>query len=127
MPKRRASDASEYLKSVAEGVRPVAVALRRLVLKAAPILTETMRYGMPQYVRDKHTVIYIRPAADHVNVGFYDGVDLKDPSRLLEGTGKRLRHVKVRTKQEAGSLALRRLVENAVWVREKIGRPPKGW
>src|SRR3972149_12308997 len=106
MPRRTASDASEYLKSVAESVRPVAVALRRLVLKAAPSLTETMRYGMPQYVRDKHTVVYIMPAADHVNLGFYDGVDLDDPKKLLDGTGKRLRHVKVRNVQEGRSLGL---------------------
>jgi len=127
MPRRTASDASEYLKSVAESVRPVAVALRRLVLKAAPSLTERMRYGMPQYVRDKHTVVYIMPAADHVNLGFYDGVDLDDPKKLLDGTGKRLRHVKVRNVQEVRSLALSTLIEEAVRVREKIGRPPKGW
>lgn len=39
---------------------------------------------------------YVNAFTDHVNVGFFLGALLKDPARLLEGTGKRGRHVKLR-------------------------------
>ncbi|MGD2061129.1 MAG: hypothetical protein PVF87_09710 [Acidimicrobiia bacterium] len=38
---------------------------------------------------------YLMPQRDRVNLGFYHGVDVDDPEGLLEGTGARLRHVKV--------------------------------
>lgn len=97
--------------------RPVVVALRTLVREAAPELEEAIRYGMPSYVMGG-TVVYIMTASDHVNLGFYDGVDLRDPKELLEGTGKRLRHVKVRDAKAANSPALRALVREAARFRK---------
>ena len=126
MPKRP-NDFDTFFASTPDAWKPVVAELRKLVRKHAPGLAEVMKYGMPQYTKEKHTIVYIMPAADHVNLGFYDGVELDDPKKLLEGTGKRLRHVKLSTLREARSPALRKLVEEAVRVREKIGRPPKGW
>jgi len=39
---------------------------------------------------------YVNVFRDHVNVGFFHGAFLPDPGGLLEGTGKRMRHVKVK-------------------------------
>jgi hypothetical protein len=39
---------------------------------------------------------YVGVFKDHVNVGFFNGATLADPARLLEGTGKRMRHVKLK-------------------------------
>ena len=52
--------------------------------------------------------------AHHVGIEFWRGSSLPDPSKLLEGTGKNLRHVKVRSTVEASSPALRRLIRDAV-------------
>ena len=49
----------------------------------------------------------------HVNVGFFCGTELKDPARLLEGTGKYLRHVKVRSGSEIDAAALDALIAAA--------------
>ena len=49
----------------------------------------------------------------HVNVGFYRGVDLPDPARLLQGTGKSMRHVKVRPGDDLDTNALQQLIANA--------------
>src|SRR5579863_9170731 len=59
-------------------------------------------------------VCYICPLKDYVRLGFDFGGQLADPERLLEGTGKRMRHVKVRTLKEAENPALKQLVE-AAW------------
>jgi hypothetical protein len=50
---------------------------------------------------------------DHVNVGFFQGALLHDPSGLLEGTGKRMRHVKLKPGSEADCAALGDLIDAA--------------
>ena len=49
----------------------------------------------------------------HVNVGFYCGAALVDPARLLEGSGKRMRHVKLRPDVSVDATALAELIEAA--------------
>lgn len=57
--------------------------------------------------------IAVEPASKHVSLLFADGVDLPDPDHLLEGTGKRTRHVKLRSVADAERPAVRALVEAA--------------
>ena len=49
----------------------------------------------------------------HVNVGFFLGAHIEDPDRLMEGTGKFMRHVKLGPGHEVDAAALGRLVETA--------------
>jgi hypothetical protein len=49
----------------------------------------------------------------HVNVGFFHGASLRDPARLLQGDGKRMRHVKLRLGEAIDAAALRKLIEAA--------------
>jgi len=50
----------------------------------------------------------------YINLGFYQGAVLADAKRLLEGTGKGLRHVKIRSLAEANRPAVRALVAAAL-------------
>ena len=56
---------------------------------------------------------YVNAFTAHVNVGFFRGAELHDPSRLLEGTGKFMRHVKLRPEREINATALTKLIETA--------------
>lgn len=56
---------------------------------------------------------YVNAFRDHVNVGFFLGAELPDASGLLEGTGKFMRHVKIKPGREIDEPALRRLVRIA--------------
>lgn len=56
---------------------------------------------------------YVNAFSAHVNVGFFRGAELSDPSGLLEGTGKFMRHVKLRPEREVDATALRKLIETA--------------
>ena len=56
---------------------------------------------------------YVNAFTHHVNVGFFLGPELEDPKHLLEGTGKFMRHVKLRPGQTVDSMALQRLVAAA--------------
>jgi site-specific recombinase XerD len=55
--------------------------------------------------------VHVRTA--HVNVGFFLGAELPDPNGLLEGTGKFMRHVKLRPGHDIDAPALERLIERA--------------
>ena len=66
---------------------------------------------------------YIMPHRNWVNLGFYKGADLPDPAGLMEGTGKKLRHIKVRTLDDAGNPEIRKLIEEALEERRSaLGR-----
>ena len=56
---------------------------------------------------------YVNVFKQHVNVGFFRGAELKDPARLLVGTGKRMRHVKLRPGEALDGKALGALIQNA--------------
>lgn len=56
---------------------------------------------------------YVNVFAAHVNVGFFHGASLRDPEHLLQGSGKRMRHVKLRPGAATNSAALARLIEAA--------------
>ncbi|MCK5943651.1 MAG: DUF1801 domain-containing protein [Planctomycetes bacterium] len=56
---------------------------------------------------------YVGCYTAHVNVGFFRGAELPDPERLLQGTGKRMRHVKLRPDAPPDTAALRALLRAA--------------
>jgi hypothetical protein len=56
---------------------------------------------------------YVNVFRHHVNVGFFNGVGLPDPAGLLEGAGKRMRHVKLRPDRLPDPGALSALIRAA--------------
>lgn len=56
---------------------------------------------------------YVNSFGSHVNVGFFYGAVLKDPADLLEGGGKRMRHVKLKPDREVNAAALSDLIDAA--------------
>jgi hypothetical protein len=94
-------------------VATVERAILATVRAAAPSLRPVVKWGN-QWLSGTDLVVAVRGFSRHVGVEFWRGASLPDPARLLEGTGKNLRHVKVRTIAEARSRALRTLVAAAV-------------
>jgi hypothetical protein len=56
---------------------------------------------------------YVNAFTSHVNVGFFHGTALTDPARLLQGTGKFMRHVKLRLGTPTDAASLKGLIETA--------------
>ncbi len=109
----------EFLKSYPPEVQAVCQKLRGLVKSAGPEALELMYISQNHIAFSlegsaKDQVVYLVPMNDYVRLGFYWGGNLPDPDRLLTGTGKRLRHVKVRTLDEADQPGLKGLIE-AAW------------
>jgi uncharacterized protein YdeI (YjbR/CyaY-like superfamily) len=74
---------------------------------------ELMHDGCPTACVQDAAFGYVGAFTAHVNVGFFRGALLTDPARLLEGTGKRGRHVKLRPGRTVDRAALAALVDAA--------------
>ena len=74
---------------------------------------ELLHDGCPTACVEGAGFAYVNVFTRHVNVGFFQGTSLHDPSDLLEGTGKYMRHVKLREGGPADEAALRALVAAA--------------
>lgn len=91
-----------FLAGSTPDVADVARSLRLTVLEAFPDAIEwfdpgngLLAFGSRRSMRDLYFAII--PHTAHVNLQLVDGVDLPDPDGRIEGTGKRARHVKVRS------------------------------
>jgi hypothetical protein len=74
---------------------------------------EMIHDGCPVACVNDVPFAYVNVFKAHVNVGFFLGVELKDPAGLLEGTGKRMRHVKVTPDAPLDSTALGALIQDS--------------
>jgi len=74
---------------------------------------ELLHDGHPTACVDDAAFAYVNAFRAHVNVGFFLGVELSDPARLLEGTGRFMRHVKLAPGRTVDAVALTRLIEAA--------------
>jgi hypothetical protein len=93
--KAKGKDVEAFVKEIEPGKRANVQKLRAFVRKQAPHLKEQIKWGNICWIGQSNvcwTIVY----SDHVDFGFFKGAELKDPAKLLEGTGKGLRHVKVR-------------------------------
>ena len=92
--------ADAFFDSLSDSVAPLARELRGIIRKAIPKVTESIKWGTPVYEAHR-LVCAIRTSHDYVAVQFYtSGTKLHDPHGLLEGTGKKMRHVKIRSKAD---------------------------
>jgi hypothetical protein len=56
---------------------------------------------------------YVNVFTSHVNVGFFQGASLPDPACLLQGSGRFMRHVKLKAGTPTNTAALHKLIEKA--------------
>ena len=74
---------------------------------------ELLHDGHPTACVGDVAFAYVNAFTAHVNVGFFLGAELADPGQLLEGTGKYMRHVKLRSGSDVDATALINLVDAA--------------
>ena len=96
--------------------------LRESILAAMPEAREyvdtgnkLLAYAVGPRMRDLAFAIIAHKG--HVNLQLADGVDLPDPDGIVEGTGKRIRHVKLRTVDDVDRPAVRALIEEELRIR----------
>ena len=85
---------------------------------------ELLHDGHPTACVADAAFAYVNAFTAHVNVGFFHGAELADPAELLEGTGKYMRHVKLRPGGDVDATALTELIDTAY--ADMKGRLAKG-
>ena len=97
--------------------------LRAAVRKAVPKVTETVKQGW-LFFELAGPICFIQPHSRHVNLAFWRGAHLPDPSGRLEGTGKHMRHIKIATPDEIDRRAIASLVRAGA--RLNVSKPYSG-
>ncbi len=112
-------DFEEVIASANPDIQALARAARALLADVMPGITEVpwarqkiAGYGVGPKKMSQH-FCYLAPYKKHLNLGFFYGADLPDPQNLLEGEGKELRHIKIRSAEELQQPAVRTLIERA--------------
>ncbi len=115
---------SEHLRKIPPAVRPTVQAARRTVKAVAPKAKEiAYRIRPPNSSRSMWKIVRYRLDDAHVvgigtypkyaSLFFYRGRELDDGSGLLEGAGKEMRYIKLRTPADAERTAVKRMARNA--------------
>lgn len=84
-----------------------------MMRKCGDEVRELLHDGAPTACLGDVPFAYVNVFTSHVNVGFFYGASLPDPARLLQGEGKRMRHVKLTPGTKTNTAALRNLIEAA--------------
>ena len=105
---------SDYAKGFSPSVRTIMSAARATVKSVAPAAKETAYRGWPtRYFDADGPVVAVGGYSRHAALYFFRALELDDPDDLLEGTGARLRHITLRTAEDARRPAVKRLIRRA--------------
>jgi hypothetical protein len=113
-------DFDDLVSATAADLRPICRTLRKLITSRHTGFVEVVwpaqhiaSYGVGPKKMSEHYA-YIGVQGSHVNLGFYHGASLSDPDGLLEGTGKKLRHIKIRSVADASRAGVTELLLQAI-------------
>ena len=104
----------DYVGRLAAWKQDVAKELRALIRSASRELTEEVKWGWPCYTAGGKCVCGFMDMKTSVNLVLYQGAELDDPDGLIEGTGKSMRHVKLRGVEDIHKQAFTRFVKESV-------------
>ena len=107
-----------YMAELAPAKRRMAEALRRLILSVDPELQESVKWGNPIYEKNGR-VCYFADMGGYMNLGFFQGARLTDPEGRIEGTGKGMRHIKIRSLDDISQPQFSSWVQEAVALNER--------
>ena len=88
--------------------------IRKFVKKVAPSLTESVKWGNGVWLGEEWPVLFLHAKDDHLQFGFFGGSELSDQKKLLVGSGKYIKHVKIFKLSDIDETAFKQLVKEAV-------------
>ena len=118
-----------FLTAYDPTIADMALALREIILDEVPdasesiyqVYTVAIWFGFSGKMKDMFC--YIATNAKHVNLGFPRGAALADPSRVLEGEGKTMRHIRFASERDLERPFVRRYIQAAI---EQVGAAADG-
>jgi hypothetical protein len=110
---RRDPDVEAWFAAPEHDLRRLAQPWFEALRACGPDVRELLHDGHPTACVGGAAFAYVDAFSAHVNLGFFHGAALDDPAGLLEGAGKRMRHVKVRWGAPVDEAALNALIAAA--------------
>lgn len=114
----------DYIRSLDGWQVEVVSELRGVVQDAAPEAHEAIKWAQPVY-EINGPFCYIKAFKEHVNFGFWRGVDVDDPAGLLQGTGEKMRHVRITDAGDIQKDVFQEYVRSAIKLNLAKGDPTK--
>ena len=95
----RSKNVDSWISEHDPAIRQICSSLRDIILEVDPNLKETIKWGNPVYEK-KEKVFYLSATDYYVHFGIFKGALIDDPTGRIVGTGKGMRHVKVRALED---------------------------
>ena len=121
MPKKTPTELIKFLKPYDRAIQKLALDLRAIVIDELAPCHENIYdaysavaigYGSSERFGDG--ICHIAVYTSNVNLGFNQGALLSDPEGVLEGTGKRIRHISLKTKADLSRPEIREFLRRAL-------------
>ena len=117
---RTIKEVDQYIANLPEDIQEITDSLRKIILNVSPELEEEYKWSMPNYSY-KGLACYLQASKKHVNLGFQKGNELeeKDIHNLLQGTGKTMRHIRIKKMEEIKPEVFTSLIQAAMELNKK--------
>lgn len=113
-----------YITQLEEWQAEIVSKVRTIILEAAPEADESIKWAQPVY-EVNGPFAYIKAFKNSVNFGFWRGLDIHDPHGLLQGTGEKMRHIRLTSLEDIDSEAFTDFIHQAVKLNLSKGDPTK--
>jgi len=110
---KRDPEIDDWMKARAGELGAIAHHWFQVMRKCGDEVRELLHDGCPVACLGDAPFAYVNVFTSHVNVGFFHGAALPDPAGLLQGSGKHMRHVKLKPGTATNEAALSRLIDTA--------------
>jgi hypothetical protein len=114
----------EYVRGLEGWKADVAQRLVDLVKQAVPEASASIKWSQPVFELGG-PFCYIKPAKNHVNLGFWWGVKMDDPEGLLQGTGEKMRHIKINGLDDVKPEKLIIYIKQSAALNQQLGNPTR--
>lgn len=114
----------EYINDLEAWKAEVVRTLADLVLEAVPEAKGSIKWSQPVFELGG-PFCYIKPAKKHINLGFWWGAKMDDPDGLIQGTGEKMRHIKINGLGEVKPEKLIPYIRQSAELNQKLGNPTR--
>lgn len=114
----------EYIAGLEPWQAEIVAEVRRVILEAAPAVEESVRWDQPVY-ETNGPFAYIKGYMKAVHFGFWRGIEILDPKGLLQGSGEKIRHVKLASLDDVDPETFADYIQQAIKLNLQKGDPTK--
>lgn len=104
-------EVERYMEKQKSPQKEICQKLREIIFETFPAVKEEMKWGVPTYANGKYYIVALK---DHVNLGFSLKGLSKEEQKLFDGSGKTMKHVKIRSLEEIDEKRIEKLLK-LVW------------